>query len=285
MKKIKISILTSIAVITGYILPSQAQTVLDGIYVREHYQERQVIPYAYLREADVMWSKKIWRIIDLKEKMNLPLAYPASKSMKDRKSLIDVLFDAVDEGTLTAYSNFDDEFTMPMTKEELGKVGGAGTDSTTYTDPNPPYNQIDTVITRVFSRDKVVGYRLKEEWFFDKQRSVMDCRIIGIAPLIYEVDEYGVTREGAKKVPIYWIYYPEARKILTNTECYNRGNDAERRTYDDIFQKRMFASFIMKESNVYDRRIEDYRQGMDALLEADRIKTDIVNMEHDMWEY
>jgi len=283
MKKIKIILLAAMISFIGSI--ANSQTVLDGIYVREHYQERQVVPYAYLREADVMWSKKIWRVIDLKEKMNLALGLPASKSMKDRKSLIDVIFDAVEEGTLTAYNTIDDEFTMPMTTEELGKVGGAGTDSTTYTEPNPPYNQIDTVIIRTFSRDKVVGYRIKEEWFFDKQRSVMDVRIIGLAPLIYEVDEYGVTREGAKKVPIYWIYYPEARKILTNTECFNRGNDAERRTYDDIFQKRLFASFIMKESNVFDRRIEDYRQGMDALLEAERVKTDIVNMEHDMWEY
>ncbi|MFI5218505.1 MAG: gliding motility protein GldN [Bacteroidia bacterium] len=262
-----------------------SQNVLDGIYVREHYPARQIVSYPYLREADVMWSKKIWRVIDLKEKMNLPFGYPLSKTMKDRKSLIDIIFDAVEEGTLQAYATLDDEFTMPMTEDMLNKVGGAGIDSTTYTDPEPPYNEIDTVIIRTFSRDKVIGYRIKEEWFFDKQRSVMDVRIIGIAPLIFEVDEKGNTREGAKKVPIYWIYFPEARKIFANAECFNRGNDAERRTYDDIFQKRMFSSYIMKESNVFDRRIEDYRQGMDALLEAQRIKDQITNMEHDMWEY
>lgn len=287
MRKIKLVIAGIIAVtgMTSFSQQSVSQNVLDGVYVREHSPTRQVIPPSYLREADVMWSKRIWRVIDLKEKMNLPFAYPPSKSMKDRKSLIDVFFDAVEEGTLTAYATIDDEFTVPMTKEQLDKVGGAGIDSTTYTDPNPPYNQIDTVIVRTFSRDKVIGYRLKEEWFFDKQRSVMDVRIIGIAPLIFEVDEKGNTREGAKKIPIYWIYYPEARKILCNAECFNRENDAERRTYDDIFQKRMFSSFIMKESNVFDRRIEDYKQGMDALLEADRIKMDIINFEHDMWEY
>lgn len=262
-----------------------SQTVLDGVYVKEHYPYRNVIAPAFLREADVMWSKKIWRVIDLKEKMNLAFAYPASKSMKDRKSLIDVLFDAVEEGSLTAYQTLDDEFTMPITKEELEKVGGAGIDSTTYTLPDPPYLVMDTVIVREFSRDKVVGYRVKEEWFFDKQRSVIDVRIIGLAPVIYEVDEKGNQREGAKKVPIFWIYFPEARRILANAECFNPHNDAERRTYDDIFQKRMFSSYIMKESNVYDRRVEDYRQGMDALVESERIKTDITNFEHDLWEY
>lgn len=290
MKKISfilVLIITASAAVYGQ---GVAQTVLDGVYVREHYPYRNATQLSYLREADVMWSKKIWRVIDLKEKINLPLAFPASKSMNDRRSLIDVFYDAIEEGSLTAYhpspgNVAGDEFTMPLTMEELKKVGGAGVDSTSITDPEPPYLSRDTVIVRDFSRDKVVGYRLKEEWFFDKQRSVMDVRIIGIAPLYFEVDERGNMREGAKKIPLFWIYFPEARRILANAECYNPRNDAERRTYDDIFQKRMFNSYIMKESNVFDRRIEEYRVGMDALVESDKIKNDIINMEHDLWEY
>lgn len=274
-------------ILSGILFSYQAfsQYVLDGVYAKEHSPTRAVVPPAFLREADVMWSKKIWRIVDLKEKANLMLAYPFAGSSVGRKSLIEVLWTAANEGTLTAYSTFDDEFTKTLTKEELSKVGGAGIDSTTYTSADPPYEQRDTVIVRTFSIDKVIGYRIKEEWFFDKQRSVMDVRIIGIAPLIFEVDEFGNTREGALKIPIFWIYYPEARKILANVECFNRFNDAERRTYDDVFQKRLFSSYIFKESNVYDRRIEEYRQGMDALVEADRIKNEITNFEHDMWEY
>lgn len=263
----------------------QAQNVLDGAYVKERDLTRRVVPYSFLREADVMWSKKIWRIIDLREKINLPYAYPPSKSIKDRKSLIDVLMDAIEEGTLTAYSNLDDEFTVPLTLEEFNKVGGSRFDTIQVMDPEPPYLTRDTVIKIEFSRDKVIAYRVKEEWFFDKQRSMMDVRIIGIAPLVYSEDESGNIREGAFKQPLFWVYFPEARKILANAECFNRQNDAERRTYDDMFMKRMFNSYIFKESNVFDRRIEDYRTGMDALVEAERIKMDILNLEHDMWEY
>lgn len=260
----------------------QAQNVLDGVYVREHVPTRAVIPFAYLREADVMWSKKIWRIIDLKEKMNLPFGHPLEKT-NDRRALNDILYDAVKEGTLTSYN--DEEFTLPMTREEFLRVGGAGIDTTQITDPDPPYLSRDTVIIREFSPANIVAYRVKEEWFFDKQRSVMDVRIVGIAPLIYAVDDKGNRREGDLKIPIFWIYFPEARKILVNEEVFMRSNDSDRRTWDDLFQKRMFSSYIYKENNVYDRRVEDYKQGMEALIEAERIKMQIVNMEHDLWEY
>jgi len=262
-----------------------AQNVLDGVYVKETTPTRQALPYSYLREADVMWNKRVWRVIDLKEKINLPFAFPASKSVRDRRSLIDVVMDAAEEGSLTLYNQADDEFTMPMTSEDLKKLGGAGVDTVTLTRPDPPYDTYDTLITRVFSRDKVIAYRLKEDWFFDKQRSVIEARIIGLAPMIYAVDEYGNIREGNIKVPLFWVYYNEARQLFANAEVFNRTNDAERRSYDDLFQKRMFSSYIMKESNVYDRRIDDYAQGINALLESERIKTEIVNMEHDLWEY
>ncbi len=270
------------SIIVAFTAGTSAQNVLDGVYVREHSPTKSVVPLSYLREADVMWSKKIWRIIDLKEKMNLAFYYPTEK-INDRRSLNDILYDAVKEGTLTAYS--DEEFMFSMTREDFQRIGGAGVDTTQIVDPEPPYLTRDTVIIREFSTANIVAYRVKEEWFFDKQRSVIDVRIIGLAPLIYAVDDKGNRREGDLRIPIMWIYFPEARKILVNQEVFMRGNDSDRRTWDDIFQKRLFASYIYKENNVFDRRIEDYKQGMDALVEAERIKQDIVNLEHDLWDY
>jgi gliding motility associated protien GldN len=275
-----------LTIILGLGMSASAQNVLDGVYIKESNPARRVIPYQFLREADVMWSKRIWRHIDLNEKINAPLRYPKTGDTKDRKNLINLIMDAVEEGSLTAYDPQDDEFNLPMTQSQFGKVGGADSVSVQVTSPDPPYDTRDSTVFRDFNRDDVITYRLKEEWFFDKQRSVLECRIIGMCPLVLARDQDGNLIEGGQKKPLFWIYFQEARRIFANAEVANRVNSSQRLTFDDIFMKRMFNSYIIKEDNVYNRRIEDYKTNpIDALLESERIKQDMINFEIDLWEY
>ncbi len=281
--KAVISLLSLCAVFNTEVFSQE--DIIKGAFKKENTNNRQFAKYAVLREADAMWSKRVWRVIDLNEKMNLAFKYPASNQTSDRKNLIDVIMDAIASDALIAYGFEDDEFIRPITLIEILNRGGARTDTVIMQHPEPPYEEYPAVVTKEFSRDKVIGYRVKEDWFFDKQRSVMDVRIIGIAPLIYAVDETGAIREGNIKIPLFWIYYPEARNLLSRSEIFNTGNNAQRLSFDDVFQKRLFGSYIYKESNVYDRRISDYAQGLNALQESERIKLDITNFEHDMWEF
>ena len=264
---------------------SQESTVLDGIYVKEHYPSRRVIPYTSLREADVMWNKRVWRRIDLWEKQNHVLYFPIKDFAQGRKNLFEIIQDAVlNEGTITAYSPGsvvapDDMFTTPLTTEEVKKI----LTPTTSEDVYDEFGEITGTqeVENPIAASQVKFYDIKEEWFFDKQRSVMDVRIIGILPMI-EVE----TETGEKALKdLFWIYYPEARYVFANNEVFNRGNDAERRTYEDIFWKRQFASRITKVSNVYERRIADYKSGIDALLESEKLKEEIFNIEHDLWHF
>lgn len=241
------------------------------------------VPYPNLREADVMWSKRIWRIIDLREKINLPIYYP-SEPQECLASLFDVLKCALLEGDLTAFANpaFDDEFKNPMTKIEIQKVLVSWDSTHQIEDINNPGTFIISPLKIEITASNIRQYWIKEDWFFDKQRSVLDCRIIGICPLTDKISEIGEI-VGAK--PLFWIYFPEARKYLVKAPVFNRWNDAERMNYDELFQKRMFSSFIKKESNVYDRTISEYKVGIDGLIESESIKETIFNWESDLWHF
>lgn len=267
-----------LAVISGNLF---SQNVLDGAYIQENSLKRKFIPYTHLRQADVMWSKRVWRTIDLRQKLNHPLYFPTTP-INDRKSLFDVIKAALNAGTLTAYNSpaLDDEFKFPMTKSEVEAMFVKI--DTLYVEDINTGEQVATPTKTELGTSDIKQYWIKEDWFFDRQRSVMDVRIIGICPLKESKGDNGEVRGYS---PMFWLYFPECRPVFANAEVYNRPNDAERRTLEDIFWKRQFGSYIHKESNVYDRNISEYKLGLDALLEAEKIKTDIFNVEHDLWHF
>jgi gliding motility associated protien GldN len=262
---------------------SLAQSVYPNVlYPVENTPNRKPVSWTPLREADVMWSKRVWRVIDLREKINLPLYYPDVPT-NNLKSLFDVLKEGVETGKLTCFGNalMDDEFQYPMTKAEYE---GLIKTWDTLEVQNPTTLEYERVASqRIIESSQVWKYWIKEDWFFDKQRSVMDVRILGICPVVEKISETG-EHLGADK-PLFWIYFPEARPVFASSDVYMRHNDSERRTLDDVFWKRMFSSYVRKESNVYDRGIYDYKTGLDQLLESERVKDDIFKYEHDLWHF
>jgi gliding motility associated protien GldN len=251
----------------------------DQVYQDYDAADIKPVPYPSLRKADVMWSKRIWREIDLRQKMNQPFYYPIEPH-NNWRNFITVVMDALKEGSITAYDiSNTDEFLIPLTHQEIVSRQ-TDTIRRTLTRPYPPYDEYDTTIYTEFDPTKVMRIRIKEDWYFDKKRSQMLVKILGICPVIIK------EREGEEFTePLFWIYFPESREVLTQAKVYNRHNDAARLSYDEVFMKRMFSSYIYKEANVYDRRISEYAQGLDALLESERVKRELMLFEHSLWEY
>ncbi|MBP6391339.1 MAG: gliding motility protein GldN [Flavobacteriales bacterium] len=265
--------------------PATAQTVLDGAYIKEHTKTKRVVPYTHIREADVMYARRVWRELDMREKINHPIYYPISP-INDRKSLFDVIRQGLlTDGSITAYSagviGDEDEFKKPLLASELKELF-LRVDTQLTEDPNNPGEFIQVVQEIPLESGDVKRYRLKEDWIFDKQRSKIDIRIIGIAPMREKMGDDG---ESKGYQVLFWLYYPECRYVFANWEVFNRENDAERRSFEDIFWKRQFSSTITKWSNVYDRGINQYRTGLDALLEGEEIKQSLFEFEHDLWNF
>jgi len=272
-----------LALLIGGNMFSQGPTIFnpgdykDAIYDKENAINRRFIPYTHLREGDVTWEKRVWRDIDLREKANQPLYYPI-EFIVSRNSLFQVLAKYILKGELLAFNS--EEFLVPFELSQIrDKIKKC--DSISEMSVDEEGNEIET---RVFVCDsteifrKVRTFKLKEDWFFDKQKSVLEVRILGIGVFTYDEEKEAMREQ-------FWVYFPACRPIFAKHEVYNVKNDSERRTFEDIFWKRQFHSTIAKETNVYDRNIMEYAKGIDALLESDRIKGDIFRWEHDLWHF
>jgi gliding motility associated protien GldN len=254
------------------------------IYNRETNTTRKVVPWPHLREADVMWSKKITRIIDVREKQNQCMQWP-------KHPLNVILYRAIKEKKLIPYLN--DSLTSILSEDEFLR---RGSDTEIVDKPispdDPEITEPDTIIN-IFDPLSIKKFRVLEEWIFDKKLSTMYVRIIAIAP-IYKPKVAGIELGEQDLCVLKYVRKPEdfdpndVREILVNHEIFNRQNSV-RITFDDWFEQRLFSSYIIKEDNQYDNRIKDYEEFKDdkvaAMLEAERIKYQLFEMEHDLWEY
>ena len=310
----------------GDSIQSAPEYVQDGAFTKDHNLNKQTsFEYADIKEKDIVWSRTIWREIDLRQKINHHFYYPAIKDRKfldpEKMSLIDVVMEALQNnarssGQANVMSNSDnirlDCFKTPpkmyvagkefdwgmMTPQEILSIGEKPATKTvrwkTDGSGDPEFNELgDTIfdigITQPWDRTSVKRWLVKEEWYFDKKRSKMQVRIIGLAPVAETFKTYtadGNLLQELNDVPIFWIYFPDFRDVLLNTKVATiTKNNAQERSYLAIFEKRMFASKITMESNIMNREISDYMIGLDAILESERIQEEIFNIEHDLWEY
>jgi len=236
------------------------------------------IPYGYVHDRDVLWSKVVWEFIDLNQKINLPYYFPIDTTniSSDRRSLFDTLIKGIKQGKIKeAYT--DSYFTSKITQGEIDSR------LTSIREENGYKNTI-----RLQTQD-VEGYMLKGIWYFDKRHGELKYRLLAIAPMGKDVQTLGIEDiEDDKLYDLFWIFFPDAREVLHDAKVFNPKNTSYPISFDHMLNARRFNSVIVREENIYgNRAIEDYVRGnsLFQLLEANKIKEDIRNREMDMWNY
>ena len=255
----------------------------DGIVDKSFMNDRTPLPYEHLRWDDALFSERVWRELDLREKMNQTFRYEAEDD-NGSQMFINILFDAIKRDSVVAF--MDERFTTPLTVSDIeSKTQGGEADTSAVVDPTNPNRTLKYVVTREsFNPKSVTKLRMKEEWVFDRESSRMISRIIGIAPVI--------ERQRGKNVQsevLFWVYYPDLRKTLARYEVYNPKNMGYgRMTWEELFEARMFSSYVTK-STLDNPGNKTIRQAIKdpilALLEGENIKERIFNYEQDLWSY
>ncbi|MDX2048851.1 MAG: gliding motility protein GldN [Chitinophagaceae bacterium] len=263
----------------------------DAIIERNLVKERTPLAYEHIREDDAWYRERVWREIDIREKMNLAFRYKADEDNGNQR-FVAILLNAIRTGEVSAFDpTIDDRFTTPMPVDKIGSTIAGKCDTTSVIDwakdPTGSRGYMkDTIICREFNPDDIVKFRIKEEWVFDKESSRMYARILGIAPIKTYVDD--ATGQILGESPIFWVYYPDLRPILAKYEVYNGKNFGARMSWEELFESRFFSSYIVKSTieNPYDMFIKGYiKDDILRLLEGDNIKDKIFNFEQDLWSY
>ncbi|CAM1360799.1 gliding motility protein GldN [Tenacibaculum soleae] len=243
-------------------------------------EDDKPLPYGYISDRDVLWSKVVWEYVDLNQKINLPYYYPidTTNAGLTRRSLFDTLLKGIKNGEIKeVYS--DSYFTTKIGMEEIKQM--------TYNERDDGYGNMDPYAVQSLD---IKGYLIKGLWYFDKRGGELKYRMLALAPMGPDVQTLGVEEIDDKDnvYELFWVFFPDARNTLHASKVFNPKNTAHPLSYDNLLNARRFTSTILKEENIYgDRAIKDYVRGnsLFQLLEADRVKENIRNREMDMWNY
>jgi len=247
------------------------------------------LEYGYVDDRDILYSSMVWEKVVLDERVNFPLYYPIDTNniSKHRRSLFDVIMKSVKNGAIE--NIYDDSYFT--TKRTLKDIEASMVLVDTTELGIEQYNAGEEISKEYINRTEitaahVVEYHIKGLYYFDKRQGELKYRLLGIAPVVPDVNT--LTTEEPDLVPLFWVFFPDAREVLHVAKAFNGKNSAIPLSFDHLLNARRFNGYIFKEENVQgDRAISEYihENALMQLLESDRVKDKIRNFEQDMWSY
>ena len=261
------------------------------------------------RADDIVWSRVVYRIIDLRYKQNYQLYFPLNSDDPQYRSLFKVIIDAVADGLEVypkAADNIKPIFDEPLSKTDIPGMLMIDDVTADYSDDSTHYD-ISSSSAMLLHYDKEADklkfnffpyenfaknqykYLTQEIVFFDRHTSRLYTKILAIAPM--QADKITNTEpdevmDALLQSILFWIPFDNLRPYLAKQYMIPRVNDNARMTFDEFFIKRLYSSYMLGDSNMYNRMFLNYAKTEEEIRkEQERVQTELLNFEQDLWEY
>ena len=258
------------------------------------------------RADDVVWSRTVYRIIDMRFRQNYQLYNPVSSEDPQYSSLFKVMLKAIENGMpiyekSSTIGDVKPYFNLPPMAREViptllntdrtGELGDGDIATSEYMllnyDSTTQEMRFNNYSYKGFVRNQL-KYMIQEVVFFDKHYSRLYSKILAIAPLHSGL----VTYEGMDIMTalwsqiLFWVPFDYFRPYMAQQYLMPNRNDTKRITFDDFFAQKLYTSYIVGASNIYDRMIPDYVKTREEIVhEQQLIESELLNFELDLWEY
>ncbi|MFA5620299.1 MAG: gliding motility protein GldN [Weeksellaceae bacterium] len=247
------------------------------------------LAYGYVEDKDIIWSKVVWEVIDLNERLNQPYYRTSDGLITNSASLYDALVNGIRDGEITEV--YDDEyFTTRMTYEQIMARTENKDTQDYYFEMRDAGEEPDENLIFNFKVDTqdIKMLKTKGMWYIDRRLGEMKYRLLGLCIMGPDAQSLGTEFADNAYVDLFWIWYPDARKVLNNYTVFNPNNSSSSVTYDDLLNARRFSSVLYKAQTMYGvTPIEEYipKDARGQLQESDNIRGSILQSEADMWNY
>lgn len=259
------------------------------------------------RADDVVWSRTVYRIIDMRFRQNYQLYNPVSSEDPQYSSLFKVMLKAIENGMpiyekSSTIGDVKPYFNLPPMAREViptllntdrtGELGDGDIATSEYMllnyDSTTQEMRFNNYSYKGFVRNQL-KYMIQEVVFFDKHYSRLYSKILAIAPLHSDNVTYydGMpVMEALYGQILFWVPFDYFRPYMAQQYLMPNRNDTKRITFDDFFAQKLYTSYIVGASNIYDRMIPDYVKTREEIVhEQQLIESELLNFELDLWEY
>lgn len=227
--------------------------------------------------ANAKWSRIIYRYLDLTQEENAPLHHAGSLG-DSQASLFTHLFRLLQDDAITVYEYLDGR--ELFTEEHQIQFAQ-------LLDRFDIYHEMEDETIVVHDADipthEVMGYYVKEVYYFDTPTSSLQVRPLALCPILYRQDDYTAA---PTRYPLFWVPYaelePHARKIPVMSSPLNNSLIG---TVHDFFVMRKYNGEIYKAQNARNLAISQYTSTPEEMkAEQDRIEKELQDFEEGLWQ-